>query len=87
MNIISDILNGNINVLDNFGKRNLDIKKAETKIEIDYSNFIKTLSDSQKALSLKCKENQDRYELLLIEEAFSEGFRFAVKMMAEALAE
>ena len=87
MNIISDILNGNINILDNFGKRNLDIKKAETKIEIDYNNFIRTLSDSQKALNLKCMENHDRYELLLIEEAFSEGFRFAVKMMTEALTE
>ena len=85
MQIISDILNSNTGFLENFGRNNEHIKEAETNILTAYEKLHNILSKEQIEILTNYAECHDKYELLLIDEAFCHGFSIAIKIITEAL--
>lgn len=82
---ISQLFNGNLIPIKNFGKNNSEIKYLEILLDRNIENLEQSLTENQKEVFSKYYDCINEYLSLLIEQAFSDGFSVATKLLTEAI--
>ncbi len=85
LNILTQILNGQVKPFDEIGRDSAAIKELENLISRNSDNLCETLNSKQKEIMGKYNDCIEEYYGLLIEDAFCVGFSLGTKILAEAL--
>ena len=85
--IIADLWNGNISLCDHCGVHDRELKDLLRLMERNRNALFQAITDEQQTIFGKYTDCAEDYLLRMTELAFQEGFRFATKLLSEALAE
>lgn len=85
LNILTQMLNGQVKPFEQIGEGSVDIKELESLIERNSRNLYETLNSKQKEILEKYNACIQEYYGLLIEDAFSVGFSLSTKILTESL--
>ena len=85
LNILTQILNGQVKPFEQIGEGSETIKELVGLIERNSCNLCETLNDKQKEILEKYNDCIEEYYELLIEDAFCVGFSLSTKILTEAL--
>lgn len=85
LNILTQILNGQVKPLEEIGKDCREIDEVSNFVERNSDNLYKTLNDEQKEIFKKYNDCIEEYYSLLIDEAFSVGFSLSTRILTESL--
>lgn len=85
MNILTQILNGQVKPFEQIGEGSEEIKELEKLIERNGECLCETLNNNQKEILDKYNGCIEEYYGLLIEDAFCVGFSLSAKILTESL--
>ena len=86
-NTISQLWNGNIEPIQEFGCRNTEMRRSETLMLKVFERLETSLGGENLSLLKKYSDCVNEYLMLSVEQAFSDGFCLGTKIISEALAE
>ena len=84
--IISDLWNGNVSLWDHCGIHDAESKDLLRLMERNRTALYHAITDEQRTILEKYTDCAEDYLLRMTELAFQDGFRFAAKLLMEALA-
>lgn len=85
LNILSQLLNGQVKPFEEIGKNSDEIKELEELITKNLNNLNEELNDKQKDILQKYSECVEEYFNLLIEDSFCTGFSLSTRILTESL--
>lgn len=85
LNILTQILNGQVKPFEQIGRDSKEIKELENLIKRNSESLYETLNDNQKEILDKYNDCIEEYYGLLIEDAFSVGFSLSTKILVESV--
>ncbi len=85
LNILTQLLNGQIKPFEEIGKNSDEIKELEELITKNLNNLNEELNDKQKDILQKYSECVEEYFNFLIEDAFCTGFSLSTRILTESL--
>ena len=85
LNILTQLLNGQIKPFEEIGKNSDEIKELEKFIEQNFKELNNELNTKQKEILEKYSECVEEYFNLLIEDSFCTGFSLSTRILTESL--
>jgi len=85
LNILTQLLNGQIKPFEEIGKNSDEIKELENFIQQNFNELNNELNTKQKEILEKYSTNTEEYFNLLIEDAFCTGFSLSTRILTESL--
>ena len=85
LNILTQLLNGQVKPFEEIGKNSDEIKELEKFIEQNFKELNNELNTKQKEILEKYSECVEEYFNLLIEDSFCTGFSLSTRILTESL--
>ena len=85
LNILTQLLNGQVKTFEEIGKNSDEIKELEKFIEQNFKELNNELNTKQKEILEKYSECVEEYFNLLIEDSFCTGFSLSTRILTESL--
>ena len=85
INILSQLLNGQVKPFEEIGKNSDEIKELEKFIEQNFKELNNELNTKQKEILEKYSECVEEYFNFLIEDSFCVGFSLSTRIFTEAI--
>ena len=82
--LLAGLWSGNMEPLENFGKKAPELRKQEREILLNHEALVKSLDKERKQLFDEFNASLHEYLFMISEQAFCDGFSMGTKVMAEA---
>ncbi|MGN1025299.1 MAG: DUF6809 family protein [Faecousia sp.] len=84
-NILADLWNGNISPSERCGAHDPELKDLSRRVQENREELCEALTVQQRGVFDKYIDCSEEYTFQLMQEAFSDGFSLAVKLLMHAM--